>query len=73
DQTELQVQNQRSILMQHTLWMEITYYHKSHAQIAGMYQAFVHGQMKTSQSLFDNWKALSPAVHDLPMEVNGFN
>ncbi|KAG0370067.1 Sorting nexin mvp1 [Gamsiella multidivaricata] len=73
DHEELRVQNQRAILLQHTLWMEITYYHKSHAQIASMYQTFVHGQMKTSQSLFDNWKALSPVVHDLPMEVNGFN
>ncbi|KAF8915303.1 Sorting nexin mvp1, partial [Dissophora ornata] len=61
DRAELHVQNQRAILLQHTLWMEITYYHKSHAQIANMYQEFVHGQMKTSQSLYDNWKALSPA------------
>ncbi|KAG0317639.1 Sorting nexin mvp1 [Dissophora globulifera] len=73
DQVELEVQNQRAVLVQHTLWMEITYYHKSHAQIASMYQAFVNGQMKTSQSLYDNWKSLSPVVHDLPMEVNGFN
>ncbi|KAF9911933.1 Sorting nexin mvp1 [Lobosporangium transversale] len=73
DRAELEIQNQRAILLQHTLWMEITYYHKCHAQIATMYQAFVHGQMKTCQSLYDNWKALSPTVHDLPMEVNGFN
>ncbi|KAF9101153.1 Sorting nexin mvp1 [Mortierella sp. AM989] len=73
DRAELHVQDQRAILLQHTLWMEITYFHKSHAQIAGMYQAFVHGQMKTNQSLYDNWKSLSPAVHDMPMEVNGFN
>ena len=69
----MQVQEQRAVLMQHTLWMEITYYHKSHAQIATMYQTYVHEQMKTSQSLFDNWKSLSPIVHDMPMEVNGFN
>ncbi|KAG9327731.1 hypothetical protein KVV02_000177 [Mortierella alpina] len=73
DRAELRVQEQRAVLMQHTLWMEITYYHKSHAQIATMYQTFVHEQMKTSQSLFDNWKSLSPIVHDMPMEVNGFN
>lgn len=53
--------------------MEITFFHKNHALIASMYQAFVHEQMKTSQSLFDNWKGLSPVVHDLPMDVNGFN
>ncbi|KAF9365928.1 Sorting nexin mvp1 [Mortierella sp. NVP85] len=73
DRAELEIQNQRAILMQHTLWMEITYFHKCHTQIAGMYQAFVHGQMKTSQSQHDNWKALSSVVHELPMEVNGFN
>ncbi|KAI1311061.1 Sorting nexin mvp1 [Mortierella claussenii] len=73
DRAELDIQNQRAVLLQHTLWMEITYFHKNHAQIASMYQEFVHGQMKTSQSLYDNWKALSPTVHDLPMEVNGFN
>ncbi|KAF8969779.1 Sorting nexin mvp1 [Entomortierella lignicola] len=73
DQNELQVQNQRAILLQHTLWMEITYFHKSHSHIAGMYQAFVHGQMKTNESLYENWKALSPVVHDMPMDVNGFN
>lgn len=61
------------MLLQHTLWMEITYYHKSHSLIAGMYQSYVHEQMKSSQSLFDNWKSLSPVVHDMPMEVNGFN
>ncbi|GJJ75226.1 sorting nexin-8 [Entomortierella parvispora] len=73
DQAELEIQAQRAILVQHTLWMEITFFHKNHALIAGMYQAFVHEQMKTSQSLFDNWKSLSPVVHDLPMDVNGFN
>ncbi|KAG0199650.1 Sorting nexin mvp1 [Mortierella sp. GBA30] len=73
DRADLHVQEQRAVLIQHTLWMEITYYHKSHAQIANMYQTFVHEQMKTSQSLFDNWKSLSPVVHDMPMEVNGFN
>ncbi|KAF9412599.1 sorting nexin [Podila epigama] len=73
DKAELEVQDQRGVLLQHTLWMEIMYFHKSHAMIATMYQNFVHEQMKTSQSLHDNWKALSPIVHDLPMEVNGFN
>ncbi|KAG0056308.1 Sorting nexin mvp1 [Gryganskiella cystojenkinii] len=73
DRAELEIQGQRAILVQHTLWMEITYFHKNHALIASMYQNFVHEQMKTSQSLFDNWKALSPVVHDLPMDVNGFN
>ncbi|KAF9189283.1 Sorting nexin mvp1 [Haplosporangium sp. Z 767] len=73
DRAELRVQEQRAVLLQHTLWMEITYFHKSHALIATMYQTFVHGQMKTSQSLHDNWKSLSPIVHDMPMEVNGFN
>ncbi|KAG0029109.1 Sorting nexin mvp1 [Podila clonocystis] len=73
DKAELELQRQRAVLLQHTLWMEITFFHKSHAMIATMYQNFVHEQMKTSQSLFDNWKALSPIVHDLPMEVNGFN
>lgn len=73
DKAELELQGQRAVLLQHTLWMEIMFFHKSHAMIATMYQNFVHEQMKTSQSLFDNWKALSPIVHDLPMEVNGFN
>ncbi|KAG0217548.1 Sorting nexin mvp1 [Mortierella sp. GBA43] len=73
DRAELENQNKRGILMQHTLWMEITYFHKCHTHIAGMYQAFVHGEMKASQSQFDNWKALSSVVHELPMEVNGFN
>ncbi|KAI9232334.1 MAG: hypothetical protein BYD32DRAFT_428647 [Podila humilis] len=73
DKAELELQEQRAVLLQHTLWMEIMFFHKSHAMIATMYQSFVHEQMKTSQSLFDNWKALSPIVHDLPMEVNGFN
>ncbi|KAF9988229.1 sorting nexin, partial [Modicella reniformis] len=73
DRAELKILDQRAILQQHTMWMEITYYHKCHTQIAGMYQAFVHDQMKTSQSQHDNWKALSSVVHELPMEVNGFN
>ncbi|KAF9332127.1 Sorting nexin mvp1 [Podila minutissima] len=73
DKAELELQGQRAVLLQHTLWMEIMLFHKSHAMIATMYQNFVHEQMKTSQSLFDNWKALSPIVHDLPMEVNGFH
>ncbi|OAQ30072.1 hypothetical protein K457DRAFT_1831794 [Linnemannia elongata AG-77] len=73
DRAELEIQGQRAVLLQHTLWMEITYYHKSHSLIAGMYQTYVHEQMKSSQSLFDNWKSLSPVVHDMPMEVNGFN
>ncbi|KAF9123132.1 Sorting nexin mvp1 [Mortierella sp. 14UC] len=73
DRAELAIQAQRAVLLQHTLWMEITFYHKSHSLIAGMYQSYVHEQMKSSQSLFDNWKSLSPVVHDMPMEVNGFN
>ncbi|KAK3846920.1 MAG: hypothetical protein J3R72DRAFT_379506 [Linnemannia gamsii] len=73
DRAELEIQGQRAVLLQHTLWMEITFYHKSHSLIAGMYQSYVHEQMKSSQSLFDNWKSLSPVVHDMPMEVNGFN
>ncbi|KAF9101814.1 Sorting nexin mvp1 [Mortierella sp. AM989] len=73
DRAELTIQNQRAVLLQHTLWMEITYYHKNQAFIATMYQNFVNEQIKTSQSLFDTWKSLSPIVHDLPMEVNGFN
>ncbi|KAF9912184.1 Sorting nexin mvp1 [Linnemannia zychae] len=73
DRAELEIQAQRAALLQHTLWMEITFYHKSHSLIAGMYQSYVHEQMKSSQSLFDNWKSLSPVVHDMPMEVNGFN
>ncbi|KAF9974996.1 sorting nexin [Actinomortierella ambigua] len=73
DRVELSVQAQRRVLMQHTLWMEMTYFHKSHAMIAPMWQAFAQDHIKTSQSLVDNWKALSPVVHDLPMEVNGFN
>ncbi|KAF9160112.1 Sorting nexin mvp1 [Mortierella sp. AD011] len=73
DRAELENQKQRSVLLQHTLWMEITYFHKNHALIATMYQNFVNEQIKTSQNLNDSWKSLSPIVHDLPMEVNGFN
>ncbi|KAG0017463.1 Sorting nexin mvp1 [Podila clonocystis] len=73
DHDELKTQEQRSILLQHTLWTEIMYYHKNQAQVAIMYQNFVREQIKTSQSLMDNWSSLSPLVHDLPMETNGFN
>ncbi|KAF9997539.1 Sorting nexin mvp1 [Entomortierella chlamydospora] len=73
DRAELENQKQRSVLLHHTLWMEITYFHKNHALIATMYQNFVNEQIKTSQNLNDSWKSLSPIVHDLPMEVNGFN
>ncbi|KAF9301972.1 sorting nexin [Mortierella antarctica] len=73
DHDELKTQEQRSILLQHTLWTEIMYYHKNQAQVAIMYQNFVHEQIKTSQRLTDNWSSLSPLVHDLPMETNGFN
>ncbi|KAF9323143.1 sorting nexin [Podila minutissima] len=73
EQDELKTQEQRSILLQHTLWMEIMYYHKNQAQVAIMYQNFVHEQIKTSQRLTDNWSSLSPLVHDLPMESNGFS
>ncbi|KAI8598197.1 hypothetical protein EDD21DRAFT_194542 [Dissophora ornata] len=73
DRAELEVQGQRSVLLQYTLWMEVTYFHKNQALIATMYQDFVREQIKTGQSLNENWKELSPIVHDLPMEVNGFN
>ncbi|KAG9323171.1 hypothetical protein KVV02_001802 [Mortierella alpina] len=73
DRANLQILLQRTVLMQYTLWMEITYYHKNQATIATLYQNFVHEQIKSSQSLRDNWKSLSPIVHDLPMDVNGFN
>ncbi|KAG0095260.1 Sorting nexin mvp1 [Podila epicladia] len=73
DHNELKTQEQKSILLQHTLWTEIMYYHKNQALVAIMYQHFVHEQIKTSQSLTDNWSSLSPLVHDLPMETNGFN
>jgi len=69
----METQRQRSVLIQHTLWQEITFYHKNQALIATMYQNFVQEQVKTGQSLLDNWKSLSPVVLDLPMEVNGFN
>ncbi|KAF9373014.1 Sorting nexin mvp1 [Podila verticillata] len=72
DRDELKTQEQRAILLQHTLWTEIMYYHKNQAQVAIMYQNFVHEQIKTSQSLTDNWFSLSPLVHELPMETNGF-
>ncbi|KAI1295963.1 Sorting nexin mvp1 [Mortierella claussenii] len=73
DRVELEVQTQRAVLLQHTLWMEITYYHKNQALIASMYQSFVNEQSKASQRLQDTWQSLSPIVHDLPMEVNGFD
>ncbi|KAF9313360.1 sorting nexin [Podila horticola] len=73
DYDELKTQEQRLILLQHTLWTEIMYYHKNQAQVATMYQSFVLEQVKTSRSLTDNWSSLSPFVHDLPMETNGFN
>ncbi|KAF9097350.1 Sorting nexin mvp1 [Mortierella sp. GBA35] len=73
DHAEMETQSQRLILIQHTLWMEILFYHKNQASIATIYQNFVHEQMKTSQSLTDTWETLSPIVHDLPMEVNAFN
>ncbi|KAF9951868.1 Sorting nexin mvp1 [Mortierella alpina] len=73
DRANLQILLQRTVLMQYTLWMEITYYHKNQATIATLYQNFVHEQIKSSQSLRDNWKSLSPIVHELPMDVNGFN
>ncbi|KAG0204636.1 sorting nexin [Mortierella sp. GBA30] len=73
DRANLETMKQRSVLLRHTLWMEITYYHKNQAMIATLYQKYVHEQIKSSQSLKDNWKSLSPFVHELPMEVNGFN
>ncbi|KAF9573153.1 Sorting nexin mvp1 [Mortierella alpina] len=73
DRANLHILQQRMVLMQYTLWMEITYYHKNQASIATLYQNFVHEQIKSSQSLRDNWKSLSPIVHELPMDVNGFN
>ncbi|KAK5821463.1 hypothetical protein F5H01DRAFT_337215 [Linnemannia elongata] len=73
DRAEMETQSQRAILMNHTLWMEILFYHKNQALIASIYQNFVHEQIKTSQGLTDTWESLSPIVHDLPMEVNAFN
>lgn len=73
DCDELKTQEQRVILLQHTLWTEIMYYHKNQAQVAIMYQNFVHEQIKTSQSLTDNWSSLSPLVHELPTETNSFS
>ncbi|KAG9069558.1 sorting nexin [Linnemannia hyalina] len=73
DRAEMEMQSQRAILINHTLSMEILYYHKSQALIASIYQNFVHEQIKTSRGLTDTWESLSPIVHDLPMEVNAFN
>ncbi|KAG0301136.1 sorting nexin [Linnemannia gamsii] len=73
DRAEMETQSQRAILINHTLWMEILFYHKNQAMIASIYQNFVHEQIKTSQGLTDTWESLSPIVHDLPMEVNAFN
>ncbi|KAG0230323.1 hypothetical protein B0O80DRAFT_441321 [Mortierella sp. GBAus27b] len=72
DFDEVEKQRQRMVLQQYTLWMEITYFHKNQVLIATLYQNFVQQQMKTSQGVYDNWKSLSPIVHDMPMEVNGF-
>ncbi|KAF9577655.1 sorting nexin, partial [Lunasporangiospora selenospora] len=69
DRAELATQEQRTVLMQHTLWMEMTYFHKNLALIAPMYQGFVVGQSKASQGLTDVWQSLSPVVHDLPTEA----
>ncbi|KAF9545475.1 Sorting nexin mvp1 [Mortierella hygrophila] len=73
DRAEMETQSQRAILINHTLSMEILFYHKSQALIASIYQNFVHEQIKTSQGLTETWESLSPIVHDLPMEVNAFN
>ncbi|KAF9924536.1 Sorting nexin mvp1 [Linnemannia zychae] len=73
DRAELEIQSQRALLINHTLWMEITYFHKNQAYIANIYQNFVRDQIKANQSLTETWESLSPIVHDLPMEVNGFN
>lgn len=69
----MEMQSQRAILINHTLWMELLFYHKNQALIAAIYQNYVHEQIKTSQGLTDTWESLSPIVHDLPMEVNAFN
>ncbi|KAG0319775.1 Sorting nexin mvp1 [Dissophora globulifera] len=72
DRMELEVQKQRAVLLEYTLWIEITYFHKNQAMITTMYQNFVTEHCKTGRSLNDTWKSLSRVVHDMPMEVNGF-
>ncbi|CAG8805056.1 37443_t:CDS:10 [Gigaspora margarita] len=34
---------------------------------------FVNDQIKYSQQLYENWKALSPKVYEMPVEANGFS
>ncbi|KAG0330184.1 Sorting nexin mvp1 [Podila humilis] len=73
DRRELFCKEQRTLLMQHTLWMETVYYHKNQAHVAAMFDAFVQEQIQTSQRQLDTWSSLSPIVHNLPMETNSFN
>ncbi|CAG8760102.1 20514_t:CDS:10, partial [Dentiscutata erythropus] len=73
DQEDIKHQRMRKTFMRYCLFSELTLFHKSSTFISYLYQNFVNDQIKYSQQLYENWKALSPKVYEMPVEANGFN
>ncbi|CAG8573959.1 3740_t:CDS:10 [Dentiscutata erythropus] len=73
DQEDIKHQRMRKTFMRYCLFSELTLFHKSSTFISHLYQNFVNDQIKYSQQLYENWKALSPKVYDMPVEANGFS
>ncbi|KAF0544214.1 sorting nexin [Gigaspora margarita] len=73
DEEEIKRQRMQKIFVRYCLFSELTLFHKSSTFISHLYQNFVNDQIKYSQQLYENWKALSPKVYEMPVEANGFS
>ncbi|CAG8798043.1 6064_t:CDS:2, partial [Gigaspora rosea] len=71
DEEEIKRQRMQKIFVRYCLFSELTLFHKSSTFISHLYQNFVNDQIKYSQQLYENWKALSPKVYEMPVEANG--
>ncbi|CAG8542865.1 7661_t:CDS:10 [Paraglomus occultum] len=70
DQEDVEVLRQRSVFVRHCLNTELTLFHKSAAFVSLLYQNFANHQIKYAQQLHENWKALSPKVYEMPIDMD---
>ncbi|KAG9297964.1 hypothetical protein G9A89_018792 [Geosiphon pyriformis] len=70
DKEDIDLQQKRRIFVRHCLNAELSLYHKSSMFISLLYQNFAQEQLKFSQQLYENWKALSRKVLDMPVQTN---
>ncbi|KAL1925654.1 uncharacterized protein VTP21DRAFT_537 [Calcarisporiella thermophila] len=72
DQKDIEYQQKRNAFISTCLLAELRFYHSNHAFVSMLYQNFVHDQVKFLQRQLENWKLLSDAVYDMPVDAAGF-